>query len=147
MARHRPARPRPPGGPGTPRPRCRIPGRRAAARPGPPSSTLHSSTPIPDRSPRPGGSGTGGTSPGKPQISPTQLDLGSGTAGQLTLTAVGGPVTWSAQTSAPGLMLSITSGSMAAGGREIMTVTVNRSQEAAGTAGITFGPSGAVVAG
>lgn len=141
-------------GPATPTGR---PGYTPATRPAPGTKTsspakpaqlyLHSSTPIPDRSSRPGGSRSGGSSPGQGTVrmSPTRLVLGSGTAGQVTLRATGGPVSWSAQSSSPALTLSVTSGTVAAGGQEIMTVTVSRDQVPSGTATVTFGPFGAVL--
>src|SRR5690242_15200745 len=51
--------------------------------------------------PRPNGAGSGGSgspaAPGTLQLSAGGVVLGGGSTGQITLTAAGGPVTWSAQ--------------------------------------------------
>ncbi len=70
-------------------------------------------------------------SPGTLQLSAGSVNLGSGTTGQITLTAMDGPVGWSASSSAPNQVeLSSTSGTLAAGQSVTLTVTVTRGSAA-----------------
>ena len=81
-------------------------------------------------------------SPGQLQVSPGGLDLGPASTGQLTLTASGGQVTWSAVTSTPDIALSSSGGTIGAGQQVTVTVDINRVQHAAGEGTITFGSGG-----
>jgi DNA-directed RNA polymerase specialized sigma24 family protein len=76
---------------------------------------------IPASSPSSVGS-SGAT--GSLSITPDSLSLGSDPTGQLTLTAVGGPLTWSATTSSALLTLSSGQGTLRAGQSVTLTVTV-----------------------
>jgi DNA-directed RNA polymerase specialized sigma24 family protein len=67
-------------------------------------------------------------------MSPASLSLGSGSIGQLTLTASGGSVSWTASTSASGVSLSPASGQPAAGHSTTVTVTVQRQNGGSGSA-------------
>jgi hypothetical protein len=70
-------------------------------------------------------------------VAPDQLSLGTGSTGQLTLTAQGGPVSWSASTSSA-LMLSSSQGTLQAGQSATLVVTVNPGGRAAGSAFVTI---------
>jgi DNA-directed RNA polymerase specialized sigma24 family protein len=147
--------------PTTPGPggRGRTPGHASASRPpaesvstrGPGSPTrlyLRATTgPVPDQSPSPSRSGSGGSpQPGQLQVSPADLDLGpEASSGEFTLTASGGPVTWTASTSSADVTLSGNGGTIPAGQQAVVTVTVSRAQDEAGQATITFGPGGQAV--
>jgi len=77
----------------------------------------------------PAAPGVGGTpaSPGTLQVSADSVAVGTGSAGQLTLTAAGGPVNWSASSSSPArVSLSSYSGTLQAGQSVTLTVTVIR---------------------
>jgi hypothetical protein len=104
-------------------------------------------SPVPYRSPGSGPSGTGTSHPGPGQleVSPTELSLGPGSSGQLTLQAAGGPVSWSASTSSPDLKLSSHGGTIGAGHQVTITVFVTRSSAVAGHGDITIGPGGTTV--
>jgi DNA-directed RNA polymerase specialized sigma24 family protein len=105
-----------------------------------------STSPASGRSPAPTRSGTGSTPPvGQLQVSPGDLPLGTGSTGEITLTASGGPVTWSATTTSTDVTLSGTGGTIPAGQQTVIMVTVSRSQDAAGQATITFGPGSQTV--
>jgi DNA-directed RNA polymerase specialized sigma24 family protein len=107
--------------------------------------------PVPDRVPTPAPSpvrgGGGGTVPpaGQLQASPGDLDLGTGSTGAITLTASGGPVTWSASTASADLTLSSEGGAIPAGQQATVTVTVSRAQDPSGQTTITFSPGGETV--
>jgi len=80
-------------------------------------------------------------SPGTLQLSAGSVKVGVGTTGQITLTAIGGPVRWSASSSAPNqVSLSSTAGTLAAGQSATLTVTVTRGTPA-GSATLTFDSS------
>ena len=57
-------------------------------------------------------------------VTPDRLDLGRSTTGQLTLTAVNGPVSWSADTSSPLVTLNSQQGTLQAGQSVTLTVSV-----------------------
>jgi DNA-directed RNA polymerase specialized sigma24 family protein len=57
-------------------------------------------------------------------VTPDRLDLGRSTTGQLTLTAVNGPVSWSADTSSPLVTLDSQQGTLQAGQSVTLTVSV-----------------------
>jgi hypothetical protein len=80
-------------------------------------------------------------SPGTLQLSADSVSVGTGTTGQITLTASDGPVGWSASSSAPDeVSLSSTAGKLAAGQSATLTVTVSRGP-ASGSATLTFDSS------
>jgi hypothetical protein len=80
-------------------------------------------------------------SPGTLQLSAGSVRVGVGTTGQITLTAIDGPVRWSASSSAPNqVSLSSTAGTLAAGQSATLTVTVTRGTPA-GSATLTFDSS------
>jgi DNA-directed RNA polymerase specialized sigma24 family protein len=103
------------------------------------------SSPSSSSSPSPVQGGGGGPTAGQLQVSPGDLDLGTGSTGEITLTASGGPVTWSASTGSADLTLSSDGGTIAAGQDASVTVTVSRAQDPSGQATITFGPGGEAV--
>ncbi|HEY3648441.1 MAG TPA: hypothetical protein VGL33_10750 [Streptosporangiaceae bacterium] len=77
-------------------------------------------------------------SPGTLQLSAGSVNVGTGSAGQITLTAMDGPVRWSASSSAPNqVSLSSTAGTLAAGQSVTLTVTVTHGTPA-GSATLTF---------
>jgi DNA-directed RNA polymerase specialized sigma24 family protein len=79
-------------------------------------------------------------SPGTLQVSTGSVALGTGSAGQLTLTAVGGAVSWSASSSSPAqVSLSSYSGTLHAGQSVTLTVAVSRGA-GAGNAVISLEP-------
>ena len=65
---------------------------------------------------------------------PGQLTLGRCSAGQLTLTAVGGPVSWSASTSSAQVALSSQQSTLQAGQSVTLVVTVTLGGDARGHA-------------
>jgi VCBS repeat-containing protein len=67
-------------------------------------------------------------------VSPASLSLGGGSTGQVTLSAAGGSVSWTASTSASGVSLSPASGQLAAGHSATVTVTVQRQNGSGGSA-------------
>jgi hypothetical protein len=80
-------------------------------------------------------------SPGTLQLSAGSVRVGAGTTGQITLTAIDGPVHWSASSSAPNqVSLSSAAGTLAAGQSATLTVTVTRGIPA-GSATLTFDSS------
>ncbi len=84
----------------------------------------------------------GGTpaSPGTLEVSTDSRAVGTGSAGQITLTAVGGTVNWSASTSSPAqVSLSSYSGTLRAGQSVTLTVAVTRGASE-GSATIFFEP-------
>jgi hypothetical protein len=84
---------------------------------------------------------TTSASPGTLQLSAGSVRVGAGTTGQITLTAIDGPVRWSASSSAPNqVSLSSTAGTLAAGQSATLTVTVIRGTPA-GSATLTFDSS------
>jgi len=106
--------------------------------------------PIPYQSPTPspvsgGGGGIPPSSSGQLQVSPGDLSLGTGSTGEITLTASGGPVTWSASVASADVSLSSAGGSIAEGQQAEVSVTVSRTEDPAGQATITFGPGAETV--
>ena len=86
------------------------------------------------------GSGAGGTAavPGTLQLSAGGVILGGGNTGQITLTAAGGTVSWSASVDPPDQVSLSSYGSTLQNGHSI-TVTVQVSRDAsAGSAAISF---------
>src|SRR5581483_3932254 len=83
--------------------------------------------------PQPGG----GAISGRLAVAPGSLPLGTGSAGQLTVTAVGGPIRWAAGTSAVQVTLSSYSGSLGAGRSLVLTVALTREGDRGGSAVIT----------
>ncbi len=80
-------------------------------------------------------------SPGTLQLSAGSVRVGAGTTGQITLTAIDGPVHWLASSSAPNqVSLSSTAGTLAAGQSATLTVTVTRGTPG-GSATLTFDSS------
>ena len=75
-------------------------------------------------------------------MSPGSLALGAGSAGQITLTAAGGPVSWSASPSAAQVSLSAYSGTLQAGQSVTLDVTVTRGS-GGGSAVISIAPPAA----
>jgi VCBS repeat-containing protein len=67
-------------------------------------------------------------------VSPASLSLGGGSTGQVTLSAAGGSVSWTASTSAAGVSPSPASGQLAAGHSATVTVTVTRQDGSGGSA-------------
>ena len=77
-------------------------------------------------------------SPGTLQLSAGTVNVGTGSAGRITLTALDGPVRWSASSSAPNqVSLSSTGGTLVAGQSVTLAVTVTRGAQA-GSATLTF---------
>jgi hypothetical protein len=86
---------------------------------------------------QPAGPGTS-ASPGTLQLSAGTVNVGTGSAGKITLTALDGAVRWSASSSAPDqVSLSSTAGTLAAGQSVTLAVTVTRGAPA-GSATLTF---------
>jgi DNA-directed RNA polymerase specialized sigma24 family protein/outer membrane biosynthesis protein TonB len=83
--------------------------------------TLFPSLPSPQP---PASSGTPSAN-GSLGVTPDRLNLGSGTTGQLTLTAMGGPVSWSAGTSSALVTLSSQRGTLRAGQSVTLVVSVS----------------------
>jgi hypothetical protein len=67
-------------------------------------------------------------------VSPASLSLGGGSTGQVTLSAAGGSVSWTASTSASGVSLGSASGQLATGHSATVTVTVQRQNGSGGSA-------------
>ncbi|HEY1674703.1 MAG TPA: VCBS domain-containing protein [Streptosporangiaceae bacterium] len=67
-------------------------------------------------------------------VSPASLSLAGGSTGQVTLSAAGGSVSWTASTSAAGVSPSPASGQLAAGHSATVTVTVQRQNGSGGRA-------------
>jgi hypothetical protein len=91
---------------------------------------------------RPNGAGSGGdkpsAAPGALQLSAGGVVLGGGSTGQITLTAAGGPVSWSATVSGSGQVgLSSYGGALPAGHSVTVIVQVSRGA-GAGSAAISF---------
>jgi DNA-directed RNA polymerase specialized sigma24 family protein len=80
---------------------------------------------------------------GELQVSPASLDLGTGSYGQIVLTASGGPVSWTASLSSANLTLSQSSGQLSAGQSVTLVVNVRRQAGAAGSGTITIGAASA----
>jgi hypothetical protein len=95
---------------------------------------------APEAQPNGGGSATGGTAavPGQLQLSAGSVNLGDGNTGQITLTATGGTVDWSASVNPPDqVSLSSYGSTLANGDRVTVTVQVSRGASA-GSGAISF---------
>ncbi len=89
---------------------------------------------------QPAGAGTPPASPGTLQLSTNDVAVGTGSAGQITLTAVGGEVDWSATSSAPSrVSLDSYTGTLQAGQSVTLTVLITRGG-GGGRATISFEP-------
>lgn len=95
-----------------------------------------SPTPGPTISPQPPSPGPAGHL----QVSPASLSLGTGSQGQIVLSAVGGTVTWAASASSADVTLSDTSGQLSAGQSVTIAVTVSRQAGASGSATVSIDP-------
>jgi len=94
--------------------------------------------------PAPTGPGTPPASPGTLQLSTNDVAVGTGSAGQITLTAVGGEVDWSAISSAPSrVSLDSYTGTLRAGQSVTLTVLITRGA-GGGSATISFEPPASV---
>jgi len=92
----------------------------------PPAKTSGTQKSAPQEPATPGAGGTS-ASPGTLQVSTDSVAVGAGSAGQLTLTAAGGAVSWSASSSSPAqVSLSSYSGTLRAGQSVRLTVAVTR---------------------
>ncbi len=113
------------------------PGRAPAPKPDAPASPP---APVPPPAPASGATpARPGPSPsGALAVSPGNLILGAGSAGQLTLTAAGGPVSWSASASAPQVSLNSGAGTLQTGQSVTLDVTVTRDSSAGGSAVISI---------
>jgi DNA-directed RNA polymerase specialized sigma24 family protein len=76
-------------------------------------------------------------------VGPASLELGQGSSGHFTLTASGGPVSWSASASSGHVSLSPASGQLGSGHRAMVNVTVSRAGDSGGRASVSI--NGAVV--
>ncbi|MGH3321717.1 MAG: BACON domain-containing protein [Streptosporangiaceae bacterium] len=122
--------------------------------PGGPDRTGNSPTGVPSGTPTSGSSSGSAPPPshssspspsqGTLAVSPSRLDLGAGDQGQITLTAQGGPVAWSAASSTSCLAVAPGSGSLASGERTTVTIGVTRGGTcpSAGQGTVTFSPDG-----
>ena len=85
-----------------------------------------------------------------PQVSlvvTREVDMGTLSSGPIRVTAFGGPVSWSASASAPGMTLDVSSGSLAAGHSAVITVTLAADLQAlAGPGSVTISYDGQDVA-
>jgi hypothetical protein len=85
-----------------------------------------STVPPPSASPSPSPSASASAPAGTLTVSPATVDLGTGSAGQVTLTAVGGSVNWLAGSPSGLITLSSYSGTLQAGQSVTLGVTVAR---------------------
>ena len=98
-------------------------------------------------SPAPAAARSASASPsvaGQLEVSPGTLDLGTASAGQIVLTASGGPVSWTAIASSPDLTTSQSSGQLSAGQSVTVVVEVWRQDGAGGNATISINSAPAV---
>jgi len=111
----------------------------AVTQPLPPAKAPATQKNVPQEPAVPGGAGTP-ASPGTLRVSTDSVAVGTGSAGQFTLTAVGGAVNWSASSSAPAqVSLSSYAGTLQAGQSVTLTVVVTRGT-GAGSAIISLEP-------
>jgi DNA-directed RNA polymerase specialized sigma24 family protein len=75
---------------------------------------------------------------GELRVSPASLSVGTGSYGQIVLTASGGPVSWTASMSSANLTLSQGSGQLSAGQSVTLAVNVRRQGGTAGSGTITI---------
>ena len=83
---------------------------------------------------------------GQLEVSPGRLDLGTDSAGQIVLTASGGPVSWTAGASSPDLTMSQSSGQLEAGQSVALVVEVRRPDGAGGSAAISINATNSTTA-
>jgi DNA-directed RNA polymerase specialized sigma24 family protein len=83
---------------------------------------------------------------GQLEVSPGRLDLGTDSAGQIVLTAEGGPVGWTAGASSPDLTMSQSSGQLQAGQSVTVLVEVQRPDGAGGSAAISINATNSTTA-
>jgi RNA polymerase sigma factor (sigma-70 family) len=114
--------------------------------PGPGAVAARSSPPPPPSAPGPATATASATVAGTLTVSPAELDIPSPGSGSITLTAAGGPVSWSVS-EPPGLEKKVAiapmSGTVAAGQTATLTVTVDGPGKP--HVHLTFTPGGAVV--
>ncbi len=79
-------------------------------------------------------------STGRLLVSSGHLDLGATSSASLALTAIGGPVAWSASTSSAELALGSYAGWLARGGKATLVLTVARDGGRSGQAAVIIGP-------
>ena len=96
----------------------------AASQPGISSPSLPGQARSPAKSASASASSSAPTANGTLAITPDRLDLGRSTSGQLTLTAMNGPVSWSADTSSSLVTLNSQQGTLQAGQSVTLTVSV-----------------------
>jgi len=106
----------------------------------PPPGVRGSPSPGPTIPPQPSPGPTGHL-----QVSPASLSLGTGSQGQIVLTANGGTVSWTASTSSASVTLSDPSGQLSAGQSVTIVVTVSRQAGAGGGATVYINPGSASV--
>ena len=96
----------------------------AASQPGVSSPSLPGQAGNPAKSASASASSSAPTANGTLAVTPARLDLGRSTSGQLTLTAMNGPVSWSADTSSTLVTLNSQQGTLQAGQSVTLTVSV-----------------------
>ncbi|HEY1915925.1 MAG TPA: sigma-70 family RNA polymerase sigma factor [Streptosporangiaceae bacterium] len=110
-----------------------------------PTRLYQRATPAPSGSPSPSQS-TGPTGPpvGSLAVSPSQLALGPQSTAQITLTATGAAVTWTAAATSSAISLSSDGGTVTPGSPVSITVSISRAASQSGQGTITFSPAGSV---
>jgi len=83
---------------------------------------------------------------GQLEVSHGHLDLGTDSTGQMVLTASGGPVSWTAGASSPGLTMSRSSGQLDAGQSVTLVVEVRRPDGEDGSAAISINATNSTTA-
>ncbi len=96
----------------------------AASQPGVSSPSLPGQAGNPAKSASASASSSAPAANGTLAVTPARLDLGRNTSGQLTLTAMNGPVSWSADTSSTLVTLNSQQGTLQAGQSVTLTVSV-----------------------
>jgi DNA-directed RNA polymerase specialized sigma24 family protein len=96
----------------------------AASQPGVSSPSLPGPAGSPAKSSSASASSSAPSANGTLAVTPDRLDLGRSTSGQLTLTAMNGPVSWSADTSSSLVTLNSQQGTLQAGQSVTLTVSV-----------------------
>ena len=96
----------------------------AASQPGVSSPSLPGQAGSPAKSASASASSGAASANGTLAVTPDRLDLGRSTSGQLTLTAMNGPVSWSADTSSTLVTLNSQQGTLQAGQSVTLTVSV-----------------------
>ena len=95
-----------------------------ASQPGTSSPSLPGQARSPAKSASASASSSAPSANGTLAVAPDRLDLGRSTTGQLTLTAMNGPVSWSADTSSTLVTLNSQQGTLQAGRSVTLTVSV-----------------------